>query len=115
MILVTGGAGYIGSHYVLQASQEGAELIVLDDMSYGHREAVTPGVKLIVGDMGDRNLLDTLFTENKIDAVVHFAAFAYVGESVTDPRKYYNNNTVSTLGVLDAMRRHGVNHFVFSS
>lgn len=115
MILVTGGAGYIGSHYVLQASQEGAELLVLDNMAYGHPEAVTPGVKLVVGDMGDRQLLDTIFTENQIDEVVHFAAFAYVGESVTDPRKYYNNNTMAALNVLDAMLDHGVKRFVFSS
>ncbi len=115
MILVTGGAGYIGSHYVLQASQEGEEVIVLDNMSYGHPEAVAPGVELVVGDMGDRSVLDSLFSEHKIDAVVHFAAFAYVGESVTDPRKYYHNNTVAALQVLDAMVDYGVKHFVFSS
>jgi UDP-glucose 4-epimerase len=115
MILVTGGAGYIGSHYVLEASQAGADLIVLDNLSYGHPEAVAPGVKLVVGEMGDRKLLDEIFTNNSIDAVVHFAAFAYVGESVTAPRKYFSNNTVAALQVLDAMVDYNVKHFVFSS
>jgi len=115
MILVTGGAGYIGSHYVLQSSQAGAEIIVLDNMSYGHPEAVAPGVKLVVGEMGDRSLLDKLFSENEIEGVVHFAAFAYVGESVTDPRKYFKNNTVAALQVLDAMVDYGIKYFVFSS
>ena len=115
MILVTGGAGYIGSHYVLQSISEGAELVVLDNLAYGHREAVPDGVELIVGDMADRDLLDKLLTEKQIDAVVHFAAFAYVGESVTAPRKYYGNNTVATLNLLNAMVDHGVDKFVFSS
>jgi len=115
MILVTGGAGYIGSHYVMQAVDEGEEVLVLDNLAYGHPEAVVPGATLIVGDMGDRPLLDKIFTEHSIDAVVHFAAFAYVGESVTDPRKYYNNNTVAALTVLDAMLDHDVKQFVFSS
>ena len=115
MILVTGGAGYIGSHYVLHAREQGEEVVVLDNLVYGHPQAVLNGVTLVTGDMGDAALLDSIFTENKIDAVVHFAAYAYVGESVTEPAKYYNNNTVATLAVLDAMRRHSVKHFVFSS
>ena len=115
MILVTGGAGYIGSHYVQYAAEQGNEIVVLDNMSHGHREAVPPGVPLVEGEMGDRKLLDSVFTQYSIEAVVHFAAFAYVGESVTAPAKYYHNNTVSTLNVLDAMRDHGVNAFVFSS
>lgn len=115
MILVTGGAGYIGSHYVQHAVAAGAEVVVLDNLVYGHREAVPEDVPLYVGDMGNRSLLDKLFSERKIEAVVHFAAYAYVGESVTDPSKYFNNNTCAALNVLDAMRDHGVGCFVFSS
>jgi UDP-glucose 4-epimerase len=82
---------------------------------YGHREAVPDGVPLVVAEMGDEAALDRIFTQHSIDAVVHFAAYAYVGESVTEPSKYFHNNTVSALAVLDAMRRHGVKYFVFSS
>jgi UDP-glucose 4-epimerase len=115
MILVTGGAGYIGSHYVLHAREHGAEVVVLDDLAYGHREAVPEDVPFVNGNMGDKALLDRVFTDYAIDAVVHFAAYAYVGESVVEPSKYYNNNTVATLAVLDAMHRHKVGYFVFSS
>ncbi len=115
MILVTGGAGYIGSHYVLSAIERGDEIVVLDNLVYGHKKAVLDGATLITGDMGDAALLDQIFTNYPIDAVIHFAAYAYVGESVTEPAKYYHNNTFATLAVLDAMRRHNVNHFVFSS
>ncbi len=114
MILVTGGAGYIGSHYVLYERARGSEVVVLDNLVYGHREAVIDA-PLVEGDLGDRALLDRVFTEYPIDAVVHFAAFAYVGESVTRPDKYYQNNVVNTLNLLDAMRDHHVRHFVFSS
>lgn len=115
MILVTGGAGYIGSHYVLYAQEQGEEVVVLDNLAYGHAQAVPEGVPFIDGEMGNAALLDDVFTKYKVDAVVHFAAYAYVGESVTDPSKYYNNNTCATLAVLDAMRRHNVKDFVFSS
>ncbi len=115
MILVTGGVGYIGSHYVLYAKEHGEEVVVLDNLVYGHREAIPEGVPLVEGDMGDKALLDKIFTQYPIDAVVHFAAYAYVGESVTDPSKYYNNNTCAALTVLDAMHRHNVKYFVFSS
>ena len=115
MILVTGGAGYIGSHYVLYAHEQGQEVVVLDNLAYGHAQAVPAGVPFVDGEMGDAALLDDVFTKYKVDAVVHFAAYAYVGESVTDPSKYYNNNTCATLAVLDAMRRHNVKDFVFSS
>ncbi len=114
MILVTGGAGYIGSHYVLYEQERGNEVIVLDNMVFGHREAVA-NAPLIVGGISDRALLDKTFDAYPIDAVVHFAAFAFVGESVQKPEKYYNNNVVATLNLLDAMRDHGVKHFVFSS
>lgn len=115
MILVIGGAGYIGSHYVHYAHEQGENLVVLDNLVYGHREALPEGAPLIEGDMGDTALLDSLFTTYPIQAVVHFAAYAYVGESVTAPTKYYHNNTVATLAVLDAMVRHKVKNFVFSS
>lgn len=115
MILITGGAGYIGSHYVQYALEQGEQVVVLDNLAYGHREAVPEGVPFYDGDMGNSALLDQIFTTHAIDAVVHFAAFAYVGESVTDPSKYYNNNTCATLAVLDAMRRHNAKHLVFSS
>jgi UDP-glucose 4-epimerase len=114
MILVTGGAGYIGSHYVLHERARGAEVVVFDNLCLGHPEAVldTP---LVVGDIADRAALDAVFTRYPIDAVVHFAAFAAVGESVEHPAKYYNNNVAATVNLLDAMRDHDVKHFVFSS
>lgn len=115
MILVTGGAGYIGSHYVLYAKEQGEQIIVLDNLVYGHREAVPEGVQLVEGDIGDRALLDRVFQEHRIDAVVHFAAYAYVGESVKEPSKYYHNNTMAALTLLDALRAHNVGIFVFSS
>jgi len=115
MILVTGGAGYIGSHYVQYAREHGAEVVVLDNLVYGHRQAVPDDVPLYDGNMGDRAVLDAIFTAHKIDAVIHFAAYAYVGESVTEPSKYYHNNTVAALNVLDAMRDYGTKYFVFSS
>jgi UDP-glucose 4-epimerase len=117
VILVTGGAGYIGAHAVKALEDRGFQVIILDNLVYGHRELVEANLKakLVVGDLNDRTFLEQLFTSNKIDAVMHFAAFAYVGESVTDPAKYYQNNVVGTLTLLDAMRQHGVTNFVFSS
>jgi len=117
VILVTGGAGYIGSHAVKALEERGFQTIILDNLVYGHRDLVEINLKakLVAGDINDRAFLDRLFTTTKIDAVMHFAAFAYVGESVTDPAKYYRNNVVGTLTLLDAMREHGVTNFVFSS
>jgi UDP-glucose 4-epimerase len=117
VILVTGGAGYIGSHAVKALEERRFTVIILDSLVYGHRELVEQNLtaKLVVGDIGDRAFLNQLFASTKIDAVMHFAAFAYVGESVTDPAKYYHNNVVGTLSLLDAMREHGVHNFVFSS
>ncbi|WP_310428413.1 UDP-glucose 4-epimerase GalE [Chamaesiphon sp. VAR_48_metabat_135_sub] len=117
VVLVTGGAGYIGTHAVKALEDRGFQVIILDNLVYGHRELVEANLKakLIVGDLSDREVLDRLFSTTKIDAVMHFAAFAYVGESVTDPAKYYQNNVVGTLTLLDAMRKHGVSNFVFSS
>ncbi|WNZ26632.1 UDP-glucose 4-epimerase GalE [Leptolyngbya sp. NK1-12] len=115
-ILVVGGAGYIGSHAVLSLQQSGYNVMVLDNLVYGHRDLLEPlQVKLIEGDMDDRPLLDWLFTAHKITAVMHFAAYAYVGESVTDPAKYYRNNVVATLTLLEAMLAADIKTFVFSS
>ncbi|NDJ22057.1 UDP-glucose 4-epimerase GalE [Nostoc sp. B(2019)] len=116
-ILVTGGAGYIGSHAVLALKNAGYEVIVLDNLSNGHRELVEEvlQVKLIVGDMSDRALLDNIFSTHNITAVMHFAAYIAVGESVTDPAKYYHNNVAGTLTLLEAMLAASINKFIFSS
>lgn len=116
-VLVTGGAGYIGSHAVLALKQAGYGVVVLDNLVYGHRELVEEvlQVELIVGDTNDRALLDEVFRTHSIDAVMHFAAYAYVGESVSDPGKYYRNNVTGTLTLLDAMVAASVQKFVFSS
>ncbi|MEH2467147.1 UDP-glucose 4-epimerase GalE [Nostoc sp.] len=116
-ILVTGGAGYIGSHTVLALKQAGYNVVILDNLVYGHRDLVERvlQVELIVGDTGDRALLDQLFKTRDIAAVMHFSAYAYVGESVTDPAKYYRNNVVGTLTLLEAMLTASVKKFVFSS
>ena len=116
-ILVTGGAGYIGSHVVLALSQAGYPVVVLDNLDYGHKELIAsiPNVELIIGDTINRPLLDILFNNHQIGAVMHFSAYAYVGESVTAPAKYYRNNVVGTLSLLEAMVAAGVDKFVFSS
>jgi UDP-glucose 4-epimerase len=113
-ILVTGGAGYIGSHTVKQLLARGHDVTVFDNLSAGHRPAV-PVERLVVGDLRDVDHLDQLLVVNRIEAVVHFAAHCYVGESVTDPAKYYSNNLVNTLNLIDRCRRNGVARFVFSS
>jgi UDP-glucose 4-epimerase len=116
-ILVTGGAGYIGSHAVQALQKSGYDVVILDNLVYGHRDIVENALKveLVVGDTGDRTLLDNLFSSRDIAAVMHFAAYAYVGESVTDPAKYYRNNVVGTLTLLEAMVAANVKKFVFSS
>ncbi|BAY06899.1 GDP-mannose 4,6-dehydratase [Calothrix sp. NIES-2098] len=108
-ILITGGAGYIGSHAVLALRNAGYEVIVLDNLSNGHRELVEDvlQVKLIVGDMSDRSLLARIFSTHNIDAVMHFAAYIAVGVSVTHPAKYYQNNVIGTLTLLKAMLKGG--------
>ncbi len=113
-ILVVGGAGYIGSHMTKRLSVAGYTPIVLDDLSQGRAESVG-GVKLVVGNVGDVEVLDALFASCSISAVMHFASFIQVGESVTLPGKYYENNVSNTLRLLDAMVRHGVRNFIFSS
>ena len=116
-ILVTGGAGYIGSHTVKALRAEGYKVIVYDNLVYGHRDLVENalGVKLIVGDIKDSELLERIFSQYPIEAVVHFAAYAYVGESVVKPAKYYSNNVLGTFTLLEAMRKAKVDNIVFSS
>ena len=116
-ILVTGGAGYIGSHAVLALQDAGYEVVILDNLVYGHRELVETVLKveLIEGDIGNRELLDQIFKSREFAAVMHFAAYAYVGESVSHPAKYYRNNVVGTLTLLEAMCDAGIKNFVFSS
>jgi UDP-glucose 4-epimerase len=116
-ILVVGGAGYIGSHAVLALKQAGYEVVIFDNLEYGHRELVDRvlDVELVVGDTRDPVALAALFSTHKIDAVMHFAAYIAVGESVTEPGMYYANNVVGTLNLLEAMRSAKIDKFVFSS
>jgi UDP-glucose 4-epimerase len=113
-ILVAGGAGYIGSHCCKMLLAKGYHPIVLDNLSTGVRGTVKWGT-FIQGEIGDRHLMDSLFREYKIKAVMHFAAFAYVGESVKDPAKYYLNNVSQTINLLNSMIENGVQNFIFSS
>jgi UDP-glucose 4-epimerase len=113
-VLVTGGAGYIGSHTVLQLVARGERVVVLDDLSTGFRQAVRD-VPLVVGNVGDRRLVDSLLAEHNVDTIVHFAAHTIVPESVSNPLKYYGNNTCATRSLLEAASQAGVKHFVFSS
>src|SRR4030067_185543 len=112
--LVTGGAGYIGSHVVKQLGDAGHAVTVLDNLSTGRREAVLSG-ELVVGDLADGALLDPVLGRGQFDAVMHFAGSIVVPESVSDPIKYYANNTANTLQLLGACVRHGVKRFIFSS
>ncbi|OIJ17038.1 UDP-glucose 4-epimerase GalE [Anaerobacillus alkalilacustris] len=114
-ILVCGGAGYIGSHTVSELLDRGEDVVVVDNLQNGHRDAVLEKATLCVGDLRDEKFLDTVFNEFKIDAVIHFAADSLVGESVTAPLKYYDNNVYGTLCLLKVMEKHGVKKIVFSS
>ena len=114
-ILVCGGAGYIGSHNVRLLQSRGEEPVVLDNLRTGHRAAVPAGVPLYVGDMRDPAQLDAIFARHKIEAVLHFAAWSLVGESVEQPLPYFNNNIYGMQVLLEAMLRHGVDKIVFSS
>lgn len=114
MILIVGGAGYIGSHANKELTKRGYKTLILDNLIYGHQESVQWG-EFIKGDLGDTTRLREIFTQYKIDAVMHFAAFAYVGESVTDPKKYYLNNVVNTLNLLNVMLEFDIKKFIFSS
>ncbi len=114
-VLLTGGAGYIGSHVVYELLRDGNEVVVLDDLSTGNKEAVHKSAKLYVGDQRDAKLLEKIFTENKIDIVMHFSAKLIVPESVEQPINYFENNVHGVAVLLDGMRKHGVKNIVFSS
>jgi UDP-glucose 4-epimerase len=115
-ILVTGGAGYIGSHTVRLLAGLGRKVVVLDNLVFGHDQAIVDeGVELVVGEVGDECLVRGLFEKHQFGAVIHFAAYAYVGESVTDPLKYYQNNTAEPIKLLKVMQECGCKVFVFSS
>jgi UDP-glucose 4-epimerase len=113
-VLVTGGAGYIGSHAVAALKERGEEIVIVDNLQQGHREALLGG-KLYVGDLRDAAFMDSVFKENEIDAVIHFAANSLVGESMKDPGKYYHNNVFGTLCLLEKMNEYNVRKIVFSS
>ena len=114
-VFVTGGAGYIGSHVVLALGEAGHEVLVLDNLSAGHKAAVTPPATLTVGDLADQALLDGLFEKHRFEAVMHFAGSIIVPESVENPLKYYHNNTAKSRALMEAAVKAGVAHFIFSS
>lgn len=114
-ILVTGGAGYIGSHMTRMLTARGHTVTVLDTMEFGHRESVADAVRLVVGNVGDREILDTCFWENQIEAVIHFAGYLLVEESVREPVKYFRNNVEAPLTLLEAMADHNTSRIIFSS
>lgn len=114
-ILVVGGAGYIGSHAVYQLIEKGFKVVVVDNLQTGHKKAVHKEATFYQGDIRDRSFLNDVFRKEQIDGVIHFAANSLVGESMTDPLKYYNNNVYGTQVLLEVMRDHDVKHIVFSS
>lgn len=114
-VLVLGGAGYIGSHTALELIRAGEEVVVADNLATGYRKAVPEKAKFYLGDIHDKGFLDRLFENEKIDSVIHFAAYSLVGESVTNPLKYYDNNLCGTKILLDSMVEHNIDKIVFSS
>ena len=114
-VLVTGGAGYIGSHMVLQLRDEGEEVVVLDNLSTGFEWAVPEGVPLVVGDIADQDLVAKTVRKHHVDSIIHFAGSIVVPESITDPLGYYDNNTVKTRSLIESAVRMGVPNFIFSS
>lgn len=114
-ILVCGGAGYIGSHMVLELIKKNYNVVVLDNLSNGHMEAVNKNAKFYLGDIRDENLLTKIIANEKVEAVIHFAAYSLVGESMTNPAKYYDNNVLATFSLLDTMRKNNVHKIIFSS
>src|SRR5687768_11060475 len=114
-ILVTGGGGYIGGVMVAQLSEAGERVVVLDNLARGHREALDESVPFYEGSVGDRELVERVCREHEVEACVHFAALAYVGESVSEPGRYFENNVSQGLALLDGLRAAGVRRFVFSS
>ncbi len=114
-ILVTGGAGYIGSHFVKYLNEKGNEIVVFDNLSRGHKESIPKNVKLEIGDLINPIEINSTLKKYKFDAVVHFAAFAYVGESVENPAKYYQNNVIGSYNLINACVENNIKKFVFSS
>src|SRR6516164_5376187 len=114
-ILVTGGAGYIGSHMVYELADAGELVVVLDNLSSGFDWAVTKDVPLIVGDTGDQDLVANIIGEHKVDSIIHFAARLVVPDSVKDPLGYYKNNTVNSRALIETAIKNGVRQFIFSS
>ena len=114
-VLVTGGAGYIGSHMVWTLLDHGEEVVVLDDLSTGFRWAVPDGVEFVEGSVGDKSLVSGLIAEHDVDAVIHFAGSVVVPESVENPLKYYQNNTCNTRTLLETVVQSGIDKFIFSS
>lgn len=114
-VLVTGGAGYIGSHMVINLLDAGEDVVVLDNLSTGFEWAVQMPAKLIIGDIADEALLAKIFNEHKVEAVIHFAGSIIVPESVSDPLKYYLNNTAKSRTLIESCVEHGIKHFIFSS
>lgn len=114
-ILVCGGAGYIGSHMVKRLVENGEDVVVADNLSTGHKKAIDPQAKFYQGDIRDRAFLDRIFLNEDIKAVVHFAAFSIVPESMSEPLKYFDNNTGGMITLLEAMRDFGIKYIVFSS
>src|SRR5690349_21573717 len=115
-LLITGGAGYIGPHTVKHLLTRSERIVVVDNLVFGHREALDlDRVTLVEGDLGDAALMEQVFAEHQPEAVLHFAAYAFVGESVEQPLKYYQNNVAAPLVLLDAMRKHSTRRFIFSS
>src|SRR5262245_4131344 len=114
-VLVSGGAGYIGSVVADELLKWGHEVVVYDNLSRGHREALPAGAELIVGELADQSALNRIFSERQIDAVMHFAALIEAGESMQAPERYFRNNTANALTLLESMLAHNVKRFVFSS
>ncbi len=114
-LLITGGAGYIGSHMVRKLLTEDYTPVVIDNLVYGHKQALPKNISFYQGDISDQKLLAKIFREHQIKAVLHFSAYAYVGESVENPRKYYENNVVGTLNLLNSMLAADIKYFIFSS
>ena len=107
-VLICGGAGYIGSHNVRAFTEHGEEVIVVDSLETGHRASVPENIKFYEGDIRNAEVLDRIFTENKVEAVIHFCAYSLVGESMEKPLKYFDNNVGGMISLLEAMYRHGV-------
>ncbi len=114
-ILVTGGAGYIGSAAVEDLHKKGEKVVVLDNLIYGHRQAVDEEIPFYEGEIGDKDLVEKIVREHKTEACMHFSAFAYVGESVEQPQKYYENNFIQTINLLEVLLKNDVKKFIFSS